>query len=66
MRKLYTIIFIGFLTLSFLTITGITAPNEKMKIYFEKTPSFYSGDSGEFSIVFDNASNNVLKISIFM
>lgn len=67
MQKLYTIIFIGFLTLSFLTITGITAPNEKMKIYFEKTPSFYSGDSGEFSIVFDNASNNVLKnINIYV
>lgn len=67
MKKLYTIIFISFLTLSLITITGITAPNEKMKIYFEKTPSFYSGDSGEFSIVFDNASNNVLKnINIYV
>jgi len=67
MRKLYTIIFISFLTLSLITITGITAPNEKMKIYFEKTPSFYSGDSGEFSIVFDNTSNSILKnINIYV
>ncbi|HOE93216.1 MAG: hypothetical protein APG08_00963 [Candidatus Methanofastidiosum methylothiophilum] len=67
MKKLYTIIFISFLTLSLITITGITAPNEKMKIYFEKTPSFYSGDSGEFSIVFDNTSNSILKnINIYV
>jgi hypothetical protein len=53
--------------LSLITITGITAPNEKMKIYFEKTPSFYSGDSGEFSIVFDNTSNSILKnINIYV
>ncbi len=61
MRKLYAIIFISFIALGFTSISGITAPNEKMKIYFEKTPSFYSGDSGEFTLVFDNTSNSILK-----
>ena len=61
MRKLYAIIFISFIAFGFFSISGITAPNEKMKIYFEKTPSFYSGDSGEFTLVFDNTSNSILK-----
>jgi len=43
------------------SLNGITAPNEKMKIYFEKEPSFYAGDSGEFTLVFDNTSNSILK-----
>ena len=61
MRKLYAIVFISFLTFGFFSLNGITAPNEKMKIYFEKTPSFYAGDSGEFTLVFDNTSNSILK-----
>lgn len=61
MRKLYAILFISFLAFGFISISGITAPNEKMKIYFEKTSSFYSGDSGEFTLVFDNTSNSILK-----
>ncbi|MEN6379222.1 MAG: hypothetical protein ABFD15_06555 [Methanofastidiosum sp.] len=67
MRKLYAIIFISFIAFGFTSISGITAPNEKMKIYFEKTPSFYSGDSGEFSLVFENTSNSILKnINIYI
>lgn len=67
MRKLYAIIFISFLAFGLFSITGITAPNEKMKIYFEKTPSFYSGDNGEFTLVFDNTSNSILKnINIYV
>lgn len=61
MRKLYAIIFISFIAFGFTSISGITAPNEKMKIYFETTPSFYAGDSGEFTLVFDNTSNSILK-----
>ena len=67
MRKLYAVIFISFIAFGFTSISGITAPNEKMKIYFEKTPSFYSGDSGEFTLVFDNTSNSILKnINIYV
>ena len=61
MRKLYAIVFISFLTFGVFSLNGITAPNEKMKIYFEKEPSFYAGDSGEFTLVFDNTSNSILK-----
>jgi len=67
MRKLYSIIFISFLIFGFVSISGITAPNEKIKIYFEETPSFYSGESGEFSLVFENTSNSILKnINIYV
>lgn len=67
MRKLYAIIFISFIAFGFTSISDITAPNEKMKIYFEKTPSFYSGDSGEFSLIFENTSNSILKnINIYI
>ena len=67
MRKLYAIIFISFLGFGLFSITGITAPNEKMSVYFEKTPSFYSGDSGEFTLVFENTSNSILKnINIYV
>ena len=67
MRKLYALIFISFIIFGFTSISSITAPNEKMKIYFEKTPSLYAGDSGEFSLVFENISNNILKnINIYV
>ncbi|KYC52302.1 MAG: hypothetical protein AMQ74_00796 [Candidatus Methanofastidiosum methylothiophilum] len=61
MRKVHAIIFISFIILSIFSISGITAPNEKLKIYFTQTPTFYSGGSGEFTITFDNTSNSNLK-----
>ncbi|HNZ87321.1 MAG TPA: hypothetical protein PKK55_02215 [Methanofastidiosum sp.] len=61
MRKLYGIIFISFLLFGLFSISGITAPNEKLKVYLEQTPTFYSGGSGEFTIVFENTSNSILK-----
>jgi hypothetical protein len=47
--------------MSIFSISGITAPNEKLKIYLSQTPTFHSGGSGEFTIIFDNSSNSNLK-----
>ncbi|KYC46381.1 MAG: hypothetical protein APG12_01387 [Candidatus Methanofastidiosum methylothiophilum] len=67
MRKLYAIIFISFLFFSFALFSSAYARNVKMKISFEKTPSFYAGDSGEFTLVFENTSNGTLKnINIYV
>ncbi len=61
MQKLHGIIFISFILMSIFSISGITAPNEKLKIYLSQTPTFHSGGSGEFTIIFDNSSNSNLK-----
>ncbi len=61
MRKFYATVFIFFTVFGLFSFSNISAQNIRIDISFEKTPSFYSGDTGEFTLVFENTSRNLLK-----
>lgn len=61
MNRYYAIICISFVTFGLFLLPNVSAQNMRIDISFENDPSFYSGDTGEFTLVFENTSRNLLK-----